>query len=379
MELDELERVVDEVAAMGSFSLSDPMSIKTLQRVGHKLEAITIRAVLSFENSAEWAPDGARNSVAWMATQCHLPSIEGKKQLRRGRMLEKSPVVADAFAAGEIGTAQVDVLARARRSAEVLFERDEELLVEQAKTLKFGPFTTAVAYWTQLADPDGAEESELERAARRDAYLIPSLSGMYLGKMTLDPFSGTIVASELERLEKILFEADWAEAKARLGHDPKLSDLRRTPAQRRADALVEMATRSKMAPADGQRPEPLFTVLVDFPTLYGRICQLEGGPVVSPGSLIHHMDGAWFERVVFAPRARIECSVVSRFFTGATRRAIELRDLECTNPYCDIPAEDCQIDHIVPYAQGGPTTQENGRVLCGFHNRLRNGREPPGG
>ena len=75
-----------------------------------------------------------------------------------------------------------------------------------------------------------------------------------------------------------------------------------------------------------------------------------------------YLDGAWFERIVFAPGKRVECSVTSRFFTGATRRAIEVRDQECTHPYCETPAERCQIDHIIPYSQGGETTQENGQV-----------------
>ena len=67
----------------------------------------------------------------------------------------------------------------------------------------------------------------------------------------------------------------------------------------------------------------------------------------------------------------------SRLFTGGTRRAIELRDRICTHPYCYEPAESCQVDHIETYAEGGPTTQENGRLLCGFHNRLRNQHERP--
>jgi hypothetical protein len=54
---------------------------------------------------------------------------------------------------------------------------------------------------------------------------------------------------------------------------------------------------------------------------------------------------------------------------------IELRDRICTHPYCYEPAENCQADHIETYAEGGPTTQDNGRLLCGFHNRLRNQRE----
>jgi hypothetical protein len=90
------------------------------------------------------------------------------------------------------------------------------------------------------------------------------------------------------------------------------------------------------------------------------------------------LDGASFERIIFGPGTRIECSQKARFFTGATRRAIEVRDQYCTHPFCEVPAARCQIDHIIPYAQGGETTQQNARVHCGFHNRLRN-HGPPGG
>jgi hypothetical protein len=33
----------------------------------------------------------------------------------------------------------------------------------------------------------------------------------------------------------------------------------------------------------------------------------------------------------------------------------------------------------VPYSQGGLTEQENGQVLCRYHNRLRYERPPPDG
>jgi hypothetical protein len=380
MHLDEFEKIVDEMVGVNTFSVSDPTSVVTLNRINHKLESFTTRVVTSFEESAEWAIDGAQSAAAWFATKCLLPSAEVKGMVRRGRMLEKSPIVAAAFAAGEIGAAQVDVLARARRAAEPYFERDEEMLVEQSKNLKFAPFSTAIDYWTQLADPDGADEAELERASRRDVYLLPSLNGMYLGKMTLDPTSGAKVSNELERLEEILFAADWAEAKERLGREPMVSELRRTPGQRRADALVEMATRSATAPADGKRPEPLITILVDYPTIKGRICRIEGGPVIAPGSLLPLIPEAWFERMVFGPGNRVDCSQQARFFTGGTRRSIEVRDLECTNPYCETPGPKCQVDHIVPYSHGGLTEQGNGQLLCGRCNRQRwLDTLPPGG
>ncbi len=335
-----------------------------------------------FDASGEWAVEGAQSAAAWLSTRCHLPLSEARGQLRRGRALPQLPQCAQAFSEGSIGVAQVDVLVKAAKEGGRVdpgaFPRDEAVLVEAAKELKFAAFSAAVAYWTQLADPDGAEESEMEKTARRDVYVSQSIGGMWLGKMTFDPIGGSIYSGELSRLEVEMFDADWAEAKARLGRDPHLDELARTPAQRRADAAVEMAVRSQAMPDNARRPEPLFSVLVDFPTLAGRVCELANGGIVSPGSLVPWLDQAWFERVVYAPGKRVECSITARFFTGATRRSIEVRDRQCTHPYCEAPAERCEIDHIIPYAQGGETTQENGRVYCAFHNRLRN-HGPPGG
>jgi len=176
---------------------------------------------------------------------------------------------------------------------------------------------------------------------------------------------------------KSCFEADWAKARTRLGREPHSTDLARRGGQRRADALVEIATRSRTAPEDGRRPAPLFSVLVDYDTLHGRICELADGTAVAPGSLPPWFDGAYLERVVFGPGRRVEVSRTARLFTGATRRAIELRDRECTHPYCDVPTASCEVDHVVPFALGGGTTQENGRMLCGFHNRWRSQRGRP--
>jgi len=255
--------------------------------------------------------------------------------------------------------------------------RDEQMLVAQASQLGFEDFHRALEYWKQLADPDGAEASEEEKKAARNVYLETSLSGMWLGQMTLDPISGAVVSAEINRLEHGFFETDCAEAKERLGRTPRLDELARTSAQRRADALVEMATRSKTAPAEGIRPAPLFSVFVGYETIKGRICELENGTVLHPSALEPWMDSAYFERATFSLPNRIDVSVRSRFFTGGTRRAIELRDRICTHPHCYEPAESCQVDHIETYADGGLTTQDNGRLLCGFHNRLRNQKEHP--
>jgi hypothetical protein len=298
--------------------------------------------------------------------------------VRPRRTLRHLPVVAQAWREGSIGADQAQAIASARRHrTEASMARDEAMLVAQAKELGFEDFTRVLDYWKQMADPDGADASDEERKASRNVFLEASLGGMWLGQMTLDPISGSIVAGELNRLEHDLFEADCAQAKERLGHTARIDELARTSGQRRADALVEMATRSRTAPAEGIRPAPLFSVFVSYETLHGRICELENGTVLPPSALDPWMDSAYFERAIFRLGNRVDVSVRSRLFSGGTRRAIELRDRICTHPYCYEPAENCQGDHIEPWAAGGLTTQDNGRLLCGFHNRLRNQKEHP--
>ena len=100
--------------------------------------------------------------------------------------------------------------------------------------------------------------------------------------------------------------------------------------------------------------------------------------MVAPGDLARWLGEAWVERVVFDGPGRVkDVGVRRRIFNGATRRAVELRDRQCFHDLCDVPAEDCEVDHVLPYAAGGPTTEENGRAACGFHNRQRHRPRPP--
>ncbi len=378
MELDDFAGALEALVASGAGNYGDCASIEELHRHLSRFESFVTEATASFEAGEEWAADGAKTASAWIATRCRLPRSAARRRVRLGRALRHLPECAEAWREGAIGVDQARAIAAARRHrTEASMERDEGMLVSQATQMGFEDFYRALSYWKQLADPDGAEAADEERKAARNVFLEASYTGMWLGQMTLDPVSGTIVAGELNRLEHDMFEADCAEAKERLGRTARLDELARTSAQRRADALVEMATRSRSAPSDGIRPAPLFSVFVGYETLHGRICELENGTVLAPAALTPWLDAAYFERAIFSLGNRIDVSVRARLFTGGTRRAIELRDRMCTHPYCYEPAENCQGDHIEPWAEGGPTTQENGRLLCGFHNRMREQRERP--
>ena len=370
---------IDSVVGVEPERLADPDSIVELHRQVARLEAVEARAVAAFDAGRVWEAERARTAAAWLSVRCRLAKSVAKREVRLGRSLRHLPVCERAWLAGELTADHVNVLASVRRpETEERLADDEELLVGYGKAMSFAGFVRVVRYWAQHADPDGEDDGAADDRAARKFHFTQSIGGMWFSDGVFDPLSGAAVATELRRLEDRLFEADWAQAKARLGREPTVDDLARTAPQRRADALLEMAIRSASAPAGGRRPEPLFTVLVGWETLQGRICQLANGTVVAPGALLPWLDTAWLERVVFdGPSRVIDVGAAQRLFKGATRRAVEVRDQECFHEFCDTPADQCQVDHITPYMAGGPTIQSNGRMACGAHNRARHKRPDP--
>jgi hypothetical protein len=189
----------------------------------------------------------------------------------RAARLTDLPHTEAAWLSGDLAADHVDRIRAVRngRTREA-HTRDESILVGTATRFRFTKFLGALRHWEQLADPDGTDEAAERRRNRRDAWLVQGYGGTWEGRLHLDPIAGSIVSEELGRIEQALFEADWAEAEARLGRAPTVGELARTSAQRRADAFVEMAARSAACPKGARRPAPLFTVFVGYETADSR-------------------------------------------------------------------------------------------------------------
>ena len=57
-----------------------------------------------------------------------------------------------------------------------------------------------------------------------------------------------------------------------------------------------------------------------------------------------------------------------RTATAAIRRGVEQRDGHCVFTGCTVPAAWCDVHHVVHWAHGGPTSCENGALLCERHH-----------
>ena len=184
-----------------------------------------------------------------LARDARCAPAAARAEVRRARKLRSMPLTLVAFEEGRLSVDHVDVLCAANHDPVTeLFARDEARLVAEGEALAFDDFCRVVAHWRNIADDHAAED----RADRhhRDRYLKASktLDGVLDLQARLGPSDGAIVAGELARLERTLFEQDWADARAIYGDASRAEDLARTAPQRHADAIVEMAKRSAAMP-----------------------------------------------------------------------------------------------------------------------------------
>ena len=280
--------------------------------------------------------------------------------MSRARKLATMPVTSSAYASGEISGDHVDLVGECNRQwPDGDFVDAETVLVDACRTPWFADAVKVVEYWKQHANPDGADADAEWLRQGRSASIATGWGGEVHLDAVFDPIGGEMFRTALAAIEHELLHTDRRDGATT-----------RTARQRRVDALVEMAQRAAAAPADGLRPRPLFTVLIGDEALR-RTCETAHGTVIAPGALMPLLSDAEFERVVYdPPNRRIEVSHRRRF-TGALRRVIEVRDRHCQHPSgCDVPAADCDVDHIIPHALGGPTCLTNGRLLCPTHNRI---------
>jgi HNH endonuclease len=50
---------------------------------------------------------------------------------------------------------------------------------------------------------------------------------------------------------------------------------------------------------------------------------------------------------------------------------VRCRDLTCRAPGCDRPATGCDVDHTIPYSDGGATGASNLKCLCRLHHLMK--------
>lgn len=349
---------ITDVDALGDAELHD--ELVGLLRLSHRLDAAISARAARWDSRGLWAYDGSKSAPARLARETGTARASAQRVLRRGRALAEMPVAAEALAAGEISPDHVDLLASANaRQRVALFTRDEKLLVDDAKTLRYDQLVKVVAYWVHHADSALGDDGDPPPDDDRQARIGPGVNGDVVFDAVLDPIGGAEVTEALRRIADQL-----------AGEDRHHGRVTRSKKQLQADALVEMARRATAMPAGANKPRPLVTIVCGHQA-FAELCELANGAVITPGQLVPHLGRIDIETIIFDTAFHAVAASNQRSFTGALRRAIEVRDRHCQHPSgCDEPINRCDVDHIVARCRGGLTDQANGRLLCVYHNRI---------
>lgn len=379
---DGLHDALDVLAGVDLAQLRDREVLeaaRSLQEAEARLAAAKARVVAELHQRGAHRLDGAQTASQWIAHTCRIPRGIAARDVTVARSLRCLPELAHALADGDTGIDKVRAVVRLHRCprTRALIERDDDLLATAARNLDWVEFQQALAYWVLHNDPDGSDNHADARRQRRRFAMAQLLDGSWHLDGLLDPVAGTIVDTALRRVTDQLYDSDRHRATEQLGRDPLPTELARTPQQRRADALVELAHRASSTPPGARRPAPLVNVVVDIATFGTIVSELFDGTVLDPSDIAPLLDDAMLESIVLDGPERVMRVGRQRCFRGALRRAIELRDRRCAHPLCDAPAWRCDVDHTTPYGAGGITSQDNGRLYCPFHNHLRQQRPPP--
>lgn len=361
VELERLREAIDGLAGLDPDGLAagDLHELTVgLMACTARLGAVRASVVDRWDRRRVWASNGSRSPSHRLSREACCSIGTGRAEVARARALRAMPHTAAAVLSGGLSLDHVRLLADANQPTRAeAFERDEALLVERCQVLSFADAQRMVDYWCQRVDADIVEADAARVTDLNRLHVSETFEGRVVVDAVLDPVNGAVVQRELKRLERRLFLDDRTEGRSR------------TPAQRRAAALVVMAQRSAAAPSGAAPARPLFTVHVGEATL-AHLCELGNGRVVAPGQLLAWLGTAEIESILFDGPSTVVSVSHRRRFTGAVRRAVLARDRRCQHPSgCDEAAEDGDVDHIRPYAAGGVTSQFNGRAECRPHNR----------
>jgi hypothetical protein len=274
-------------------------------------------------------------------------------------------LVVAALASAKVSYAKVRLFAQyLTAGTREAFERDEAWLVEEVRKLDVAATKTFLVHWAARVDPEGFERDDQKRYEARRAFLSETIDGMVVLNAGLTPEAGIIFVALLDKIAAQLHEDD-----CRVG-DAAAS--RRTPAQLRHDALLELANRAAAYdPNTGRRATPLMNVTVGLePMAAGEGIATRTGPPLSAATARRLACSAAMARVLFDPQGQVlDFGRRRRLFTATQAESLFLRFGGCAFPGCDRPPSWCQIHHILEWERDhGPTDLANGVPLCSHHH-----------
>ena len=314
-----------------------------------------------------WRADGYVSAAAAIRVACHMNTGTARGHVDLARKLEALPEVSAAFGRVDISSRHAVVVAHACTPERAAAIADVEAeLVDVAREHTPRELGGIVRYLIDAIDGDGGAISDEALHERRRLHLSSTLDGMLAINGICDPTTGAILLAAVH---------------AEMQRDHQDLDGR-LPAQRRMDALANLAHRSldRGEVGESRNVRPHVTVVVDLDALPRSSPDLVT-QVRSERRHNGHLSAATLERltcdcdisrVITTGRSEVlDVGRATRTIPPAIWKALVVRDGHCQAPGCDRPPDSCEAHHIVHWTRGGPTNLQNLQLLCWNHHRYR--------
>ncbi len=364
--------------------LSDEELSERLERfpaLTAQLDALRVRTVAAADARNVGRLSDQRNIANHVASVSNADPATIRFDNRIADWLIEMPIIADAFAAGNITIEHVELLRKVDNPrVHVQMIDAQELFVSWLTTVVFRDLKTLFDEWLLGADPDGAEPTEHHPETGMTVKTVAG--GMVNVTITMDPLQGAA------------FKGDLASECARLREHERETGQRQTVRKRQLHALLNLTGRGAARP-NGTHARPRVHIVMsqrvyeetlawledpannDLPVIdrtdVDSKCQLIDGTPIHPLYGLTASATAKFRRTVYSARGRpIHDSYDTRSIPDWIKDiGLITSNGKCSNPVCDAPFAWLHGDHITPYSHTQDTSVANSRPLCEPDNQWR--------
>jgi Domain of unknown function (DUF222) len=295
--------------------------------------------------------------------------------------------VTDAVASGNVSVAKAAQLCRFH--GEVKGIADPQELAAMTRDLLEGARGTDGLTERQLAlairhaerflkpDKDLVNEERAHRA-HRALYKSAGPAGMTTYRILLDAEGAASLDAAIDPLARPHTRActeDGCGCRQRNGDTLQEGPDLRTPATRRADALLMVIGRGVASPGEApktSKSQLVVTMSLESLTDGIRRSGLTLGEELLSATTVRRLacDADIVPVVLGTKGETLDVGRSKRLVPPAIRLAAWLRDRHCTFPGCTIPAQWCDAHHGIPWWSGGGTSLLNTATLCPRHHTL---------
>ena len=247
-------------------------------------------------------------------------------------------------------------------------------IVDRAADLTVSKTRELARRTVEMIDRDAARRRRLAARREIDVRTYAEDDGIAVLFARLTAVDAARVQAAIESHARTLEPAGSGETAGRLD----TTGERQTIGERRASALVHLICNPGASVPVGVE----IGVVIDLPTLLG----LADAPAQMADGTASPIDVSAVREVLDDPRVpvtlrRLVCdpftgSLVDRGrrsyqVTGRLRDFLIARDATCRFPRCARRADRCQMDHAVPWEDGGRSDTDNLGALCTRHHQLK--------